>query len=59
MVLFKCIPNSKTNVQHHIFTFHYGSIQIRSGPGINYNKTIYIPLWFYSNVRTRLESISY
>ena len=50
MVLFKSSYTLHKRPNLHLFTFHYGSIQIYSR-SINRcgNITIYIPLWFYSN----------
>ena len=49
MVLLKWICNKRSAIDY-VFTFHYGSTEIRYGSCKIHGKRIYIPLWFYWNM---------
>ena len=58
MVLFKSIVAVLTAVGTLLFTFHYGSIQILYRFRVKMHTIkIYIPLWFYSNLRIIIYSL--
>ena len=58
MVLFKSSYTLHKRPNLHLFTFHYGSIQILYRFRVKMHTIkIYIPLWFYSNLRIIIYSL--